>query len=196
MEPNVREIAKRIIISREDLGITPEEMAEATGRSVEDYLAMESGQIDFDFTFLYKCAHRFGVDVMELIIGEPPHLTGYALTRAGEGISINRKDYLDYQHMAPFFKDRLVQPFMVTAPFVEGETDEPHHLAHHEGQEMDLVIEGRLRFFYDDHSEDMGPGDFVLYDSSHPHDLVAIDGANCTFLAVVIPPNDPEERAE
>lgn len=38
----------------------------------EEYLACENGASDFSFTFLYKCAKKFGVDIAELITGEVP----------------------------------------------------------------------------------------------------------------------------
>ena len=74
MEPNIKEVAGRIRALREDVGLTMQEMAEATGRSVNEYAAQESGEEDLSFTFLYKCAQRLGVDVIELLTGEKPHL--------------------------------------------------------------------------------------------------------------------------
>ena len=66
MEPNIKEVANRIHALREDSGFTCEDMAQATGRSVEEYIAQESGDEDLSFTFLYKCADKLGVDVIEL----------------------------------------------------------------------------------------------------------------------------------
>ena len=40
MEPNIEEVAGRIRALREDLDITMEEMADATGRSVAEYAAV------------------------------------------------------------------------------------------------------------------------------------------------------------
>ena len=78
MEPNIKEVAGRIRALREDLDLTMQEMADATGRTVAEYAAQESGEQDLSFTFLYKCADRFGVDVIELLTGENPHLLGYS----------------------------------------------------------------------------------------------------------------------
>ena len=46
MEPNIKEIVSRVRALREDLGLTMQEMAEATGRSVAEYAAQESGEQD------------------------------------------------------------------------------------------------------------------------------------------------------
>ena len=69
MEPNIKEVAGRIRALREDMDLTLQEMAEATGRSTAEYAAQESGEEDLSFTFLYKCAEKFGVDVIELLTG-------------------------------------------------------------------------------------------------------------------------------
>ncbi|NLG10874.1 MAG: cupin domain-containing protein [Coriobacteriaceae bacterium] len=189
-EPNVSEVAQRIKALREDLGLTAQDMAEATGRSLAEYEAQESGSQDFSFTFLYKCAERLGVDVVELLTGESPHLTGYSLIRAGEGLSIKRRAGFEYLHKAPFFKNKYCEPFVVSAPYLEEEQDKPIHLSYHEGQELDFIISGHLRFAYEDRIQELGPGDTLLYDSSRGHGMVAVGGEPCVFLAVVIKPQE------
>jgi transcriptional regulator with XRE-family HTH domain len=191
MEPNVQEVANRIRSLREDLGLTVEAMAEATGRSIDEYAAQESGEEDFSFTFLYKCANAFGVDVVELLTGEAPHLKGYELVRRGEGLSIKRRAGFEYLHQAPFFSHKLCEPFVVTAPYLEDEQDKPIHLSYHAGQELDHIISGRLRFAFEGHIEELGPGDTLYYDSSHGHGMIAIGGEPCVFLAVVLKPQEP-----
>ena len=76
----------------------------------------------------------------------------------------------------------------MTAPYIEAEQDQPIHLSYHEGQEFDYVLSGQLRFAYEDHVEDLGPGDTLLYDSGRGHGMIAIGGAPCTFLALVMKP--------
>ena len=44
------EVAQRIKLLREDLGISMQEMAKATGRSLTDYMAQENGDKLLDFT--------------------------------------------------------------------------------------------------------------------------------------------------
>ena len=181
MEPNIEEVAGRIRALREDLDITMQEMADATGRSVAEYAAQESGQQDLSFTFLYKCAQRLGVDVIELLTGEDPHLS--------EGLSIKRRAGFEYLHKAPHFKNKLAEPFLVTAPYLEEEQDAPIHLSYHKGQELDYIISGRMRFAYEDHIEELEAGDLLMYDSSRGHGMIATGGEPCTFLAVVMKPN-------
>lgn len=191
MEPNIAEVTRRIRALREDLDLTMQEMADATGRTVAEYAALENGDEDLTFTFLFRCAERFGVDMIELLTGEGPHLTGYSVVRAGEGLSIKRRAGFEYRHLAPNFKDKLAEPFVVTAPFITEEADAPIHLSRHAGQEIDFIVSGQLRFAYEGgHLEDLGPGDTVYYDSGRGHGMVAIGGEPCTFVAVVLKPHD------
>jgi transcriptional regulator with XRE-family HTH domain len=188
-EPNIKEVATRIRSLREDSDLSLANMAEATGRSVEEYEAQESGEHDLSFTFLYKCATALGVDVIELLTGEAPHLTGYEITRKGQGLAIKRRAGFEYLHQASLFKHKLCEPFIVTAPYHPAEQSQPIHLSYHEGQELDFIISGRLRFAYEDHVEEVGAGDVLYYDSSRGHGMVATGGEPCTFLAVVLKPN-------
>lgn len=192
MEPNIKEVANRIRVLREDMDISMQEMADATGRSTQEYALQESGEQDLSFTFLYKCADKLGVDVIELLTGETPHLTGYSLVRSNEGLSIKRRAGFEYLHKAPHFRHKLAEPFLVTAPYLAEEQDRPIHLSYHEGQELDYIISGHLLFAYEDHIEEVGPGDLLMYDSARGHGMIATGGEPCTFLAVVIKPHEAD----
>ena len=98
------EIAMRIRELREILEITPEQAAQATNTSVEEYLSCESGQKDFSFTFLYQRAKLFGVDMVELVTGENPRLSFYSIVRKDEGLPIKRRAGFNYQHLAYLFE--------------------------------------------------------------------------------------------
>ena len=189
-EPNIKEVAGRIRSLREDCDLTMQEMAEATGRSVAEYAAQESGEQDLSFTFLYKCAKVLGVDVIELLTGETPHLRGYSLVRNGEGLSIKRRAGFEYLHKAPHLQNKLAEPFVVTAPYLEEEQEKPIHLSYHKGMELDFIISGHLRFAYENHVEDLGPGDTIMYDSGRGHGMIAIGGEDAQILAVVFNPRD------
>lgn len=77
MDNHLLAIAERIRGLREILDISTAEMAQICGVSEAEYLEYESGARDFTFTFLYTCANRFDVDMMELLTGEQPRLRGY-----------------------------------------------------------------------------------------------------------------------
>lgn len=194
MDLNIQEVTGRIRALREDMGITMQEMADATGRSLAEYAAQESGEQDLSFTFLYKCAERMGVDVVALLTGDSPRLSRYSLVRKDEGIHIKRRAGFEYLHKAPNFKGKLAEPFVVTVPFDAELVDKPIHLSYHDGQEIEYVLSGKMRFAYEDHIEELNPGDLLMFDATHSHGMIALDGEPLVFLAIVI--KDPEASVE
>jgi transcriptional regulator with XRE-family HTH domain len=190
MEPPITDIARRIRALREDAGIGVDEMAEVAGVSVADYVALEAGKQDPTFTVLYRTAEKLGVDIVDLLTGQSPHLTGYSVVRSGQGLSMKRRAGFEYRHLAPTFRDKTAEPFFVTAPYSATEQDAPIGLSRHVGQEFDYVLEGHLRFAYEDHVEELAAGDAVFYDSGRGHGMIATGGERCTFLAIVLKDRD------
>ncbi|MCL1904638.1 MAG: cupin domain-containing protein [Methanomassiliicoccaceae archaeon] len=185
MDAKIDEIAERIRAMRDVTGFTTEEMAAATDVTEKEYETLEKGGKDFSFTFLYKCAEKFNVDIVELLTGENPHLSGYTVVRNGKGLPMKRRKGFEYGHLASNFKNKMAEPFLVNAPFRADELSSIP-LSSHDGQEFNFVVKGRLRFVYEDHTEDLGEGDSVFYDSSRKHGMAALDKEGCTFIAVVL----------
>lgn len=186
MNNKIFETAQRIAALREILEISVADMATCLGISETDYLSHENGENDFSFTFLHKCAEKFGVDIVELLTGENPKLSFFTVTKAGTGASINRRAGFKYEHMAANLKSKLVEPFIVTAPFKSEEQDTEIQPSSHEGQEFNLVLSGTLKVRMEDHIIILNEGDAIMYDSSHKHGMIATNGSECRFLAVVI----------
>ncbi len=186
METKLIEIAIRIRELREILEITPQEAAEATNVSVEEYLSCEKGERDFSFTFLYQCAKLFGVDMVELVTGENPRLSFYSIVRKDEGLPIKRRAGFNYQHLAYLFKNKTCEPFLVTAPYSEEEQEKPIHLSYHKGQEFDYILEGDLKVQLEEHCEILHAGDAIYYNAGHGHGMIATGGKECRFIAVVL----------
>ena len=181
------EVALRIKQTRELLSLTVEDMAAKTGVTVSDYNEYESGVKDFNFTFIYKCAKAFGVDPTDLLKGSSPTLSGYELTRKGEGLPITRREGegCTYKNLAAMFKKKIAEPFWVNIPYSEEDEKNPHYAAH-SGQEFDIVISGRLRAHIGDSVEVLEPGDTIYYNSTVPHALVALDGKEVEIYAMVM----------
>jgi transcriptional regulator with XRE-family HTH domain len=186
METQIKNIAERIKGLREIMEISEAEMANITGVSLEEYHAKEGGNEDFSFTFLLKCSDRFGVDIIELMTGENPHLSFYTVVRSGKGMPIERRKGFEYRHLSPYLKNKLAEPFFVNAPYNEEEQDKPIKYSTHEGQEIDYIIKGSLKVDLDGHVEILHAGDTVCYDSGHRHGMIATGGEDCDFLAIVI----------
>ena len=190
-EFKIREVAERIKATRESVGLTPEEMAEKIGVSVFEYSAYEGGAKDFSFSFIYKFANACNVEITDLMEGESPRINSFDITRKGEGLPIARRKGLSYLRLAPKFRNKIAEPFLVTIPYVDEEYRVPHPHTH-EGQEMDIVISGQLKVRVGDNIEILNEGDSIYYDSSEPHDEWAVGGKECKFYAIVCGVNQPQ----
>ena len=184
----LKEVAERIKELREAKGYTIGEMAKLTGVSLDDYVTMEKGKTDFSFTFIYKCAKACDVEVVDIIEGTSPTLSSYAVTRKGEGMKIIRRKGFEYNNLAPMFKGKMAEPFLVKAPFLKSEQNAPIKLSTHKGQELDIIIKGTLKVQIGKHIEVLEEGDSIYYDSSTPHGMIAVSPEGCEFNAIVLNP--------
>ncbi|MBQ8510807.1 MAG: AMP-binding protein [Clostridia bacterium] len=185
MENKIKEIAERVRALREIVGLTAEEMAERTDTTVDEYRTLEAGKSDFSFTFIYKCAQSFGVDVTDILKGSSPTLSSFSITKEGEGLPIVRRKGFRYNNLAPLFKGKVAEPFLVNARYNPEEATKPIKLGTHEGQEFDYILKGKLKVQIEDHVEILGEGDSIYYNSGEPHGMIAYEG-DCELLAVVI----------
>ena len=188
------EVAMRIREMREISGLTEEEMAIETEVTVDDYRRFEAGELDFPFTFLHKCAHVFGIDITNILEGKSAHLSSYTVTRKGEGQKTAKEDGIDIVNLAPKFRKKIAEPHYVKYEYNEALQNKPIHLTKHSGQEFDYVLEGSLKVQVGSHTEVLNEGDSIYYNSSTPHGMIAIDGADCLFLAVVLPGVEEKEE--
>ena len=193
LKAQLAEVAERIRTMREIIGLSEEEMAQRTGVTLEEYRGFESGEHDFSFTFIFKCAERFGIDPTDLIKGTSPRLSTYTVTRRGEGLPITRRQGFKYLNLAPLFKGKTAEPFFVTMPYNEAEQKVAIKLSTHQGQEMDIVIKGKMRVQIGSHIEELGEGDSIYYNSGTPHGMIAVDGADCTVLAMIMASTEEEQ---
>jgi len=183
---NLQLIAERIRGLRNMLEISVEDISGFLGMTAEEYLQYESGENDFGFTFLYEVARRFGVDITEILTGVIPKLSTFSVIRKGEGLPIERRSGFNYLHLAYPFKNKLSEPFYVTAKYETELLKKPIAMSRHEGQEFDYVLDGSLKFAVDGHEVILNEGDAVYYDSGRPHGMIAIGGKDCHFIAVVL----------
>ena len=187
------EIAERIRDMREIMGFSESEMAEKTEVSLALYKAYESGEVDLPFTFIHKCALAFGIDITDLLEGHSSTLTSYTVTRKGMGQQTAKETGIDIMNMAPKFKNKLAEPYWVRYEYSDELQHQPIHLTKHSGQEFDLVLSGALLVQVGTNKENLHEGDSIYYNSSTPHGMIAVEGKDCVFCAVVMNGEDSEE---
>ena len=187
------EIAERIREMREIVGYTEAEMAEKTEVSVGQYRSYEQGTADFPFTFMHKCALAFGVELTDLLEGQSAKLSSYTVTRRGMGPVTASEDGITIQNMAAMFRQKLATPYWVTYQYSKELQSQPIHTTTHAGQEFDLVVKGTLRVRVGEHEEVLHEGDSIFYKSSTPHGMIAVDGQDCVFLAMIMASSEKEQ---
>ncbi len=186
MSDKLKEIGERIKELRGIFDIESSEVAKRINISEKEYLEYENGTKDFSFTFMYNLSKVFNVDITELFTGQSPKLKRYCVIRKDESLPMKKENGFTYQHLAFLVKDKIAEPFFVTAPYDEEADKLPLQLNYHEGQEFNYVLEGQLKFRIDNTEFILNPGDCVYYDSSHGHGNAATGGADCKFLAIVM----------
>ena len=190
MDYSLKEVAGRIKALREASGYSQQELARLTGVSLEDYCLLEKGETDFSFTFIYKCAKACGVEVVDLLEGTSTTLRSFSITRRGEGLNIVKKHGVVYSNLAPKFKEKLAEPFLVKFPYLAEEQNAPIKLSSHKGQEIDIILKGSLKVQIGTHVDVLHEGDSIFYNSTIPHGMIAVSEGGCEFHAVVLNPQE------
>lgn len=184
MKERVRKVAARIREQRELAGVAPEALARELGISGETYLSYEEGRADIPLGVLYEIAARFGAELGTLLTGDEPHLSRYAVVRAGEGPLVERRRPYRYHSLAPNFAHKKAEPFLVTIePAAGGAAPDP---GAHPGQEFLHLLSGTLAVTIGGREVALGPGDSLFFDSGAPHALRAPGPEPARVLAVIL----------
>ena len=182
----IQEIALRIREMRQIMGYSTLEMALRTQVSEAAYIEYETGKIDLPFSFIHKCALAFGIELTDLLEGYSAHLSNYTVTRKDRGVTTARERGIRIQNLAPMFRQKIAEPYWVRYDYLPEQQDKPIHLATHAGQEFDLILKGSLKVQIGEHVEILHEGDSIYYDSATPHGMIAVEGEECLFLAMVL----------
>ena len=183
MNEQIKQIAERLRGLRDVLELTAEDIARDSDISAEEYRLAETGDYDISVSMLQKIARTYNIALDALMFGEEPKMSSYFVTRAGKGVSIERTKAYKYQSLASGFMNRTADPFIVT---VEPKPDVPIHYNSHNGQEFNLVLEGRMLISIDGKDLILNEGDSLYFNSKLPHGMKALDGKTVRFLAIIM----------
>ena len=157
MNDELLQIPKRIKELREILEISITEMAEKLNISHDEYEKYESGEKDIPVSALYAIA-----------------------AARGDGVRVDRYSGYYIESLAFNFKNRQMEPMLVT---LEEQETEPA-LVMHSGQEFNLVLEGKVKVTVGKNSFILNEGDAIYFDPNLPHGQAAVDGRT-RFLTVI-----------
>ncbi|MCL2820808.1 MAG: cupin domain-containing protein [Oscillospiraceae bacterium] len=181
MDEQYHLISERIRELREIFDLSEEEMAKETGVDLSTYVEYETSGKNIPISVLYHISQKFGVDLSEILTGEPARISTMQVCRRGKGQTIDRYPGYMFESLAPRFKGKIIEPLLVT--LMPGQKEAP--LVTHGGQEFNIVLEGEIVITYDDKEYTLGEGDAVYFDPSHPHGQKAVGENKARFLTVI-----------
>ena len=183
MNEQIKHIAMRLQGLREALEVSIEDVATTCGISTQQYKLYESGTSDIPISILHTISSTYKIELTALLTGDEPHVNSYTITRKNKGVQTERRKAYHYEALATSFKNKKGEPFIVTAPIKTEQT--PLNFNAHNGQEFNLVIEGRLELHLDSKIIVLNTGDSIYFDSSQKHAMRALENKPCKFLAFI-----------
>jgi mannose-6-phosphate isomerase-like protein (cupin superfamily) len=183
MNTDIKEISERLKGMRDALGLMPSEIARDCGIGESDYLGYERGEKEIPVTFLIRFASMYRIELTTLLTGESPRMHSYSLTRKGQGTRVERRKEYQYRALNEGFIHKKASPFIVSVDPSDVECQVP--LYHHEGQEFNMILEGKLMIVINGKELILEQGDSLWFDSGLPHGMKALGGNPAIFLAIV-----------
>ncbi len=183
MNYEIRQIAERLRGLRELLDLETSDLAQVCGMTEEAYRMIESGEVDIPVSVLDQISKHYGMGLSVLMFGDEPHMSGYYVTRAGKGPSVERSKAYKYEALASGFIDRRATPFIVT---VEPNDKTDVTLNKHEGQEFNYILEGSISFVIEGKEIVLNAGDSIYFNPLRAHGMKALNNEPAKFLAIIL----------
>lgn len=181
MKQKLQEISGRIKELRESKNIAIEQLASDLGITKYEYEDYEAGEHDIPISILLGIAHKLDIDINLLLTGHAPTKDIYDITRKGDGVSVERHAQYKYQALASEFKNKHLEPFIITVD----SGDEQVKLSRHEGQEFLFVLEGKINIYIGEEIVKLNEGDSIYYNSNIKHAVTTEINKRARCLALL-----------
>jgi transcriptional regulator with XRE-family HTH domain len=158
----------RIRQERERRGLSQRELARRLGVSPSLISQIESGQSRPSVSTLYAIVTELDASLEHIFHGESVSSDGDQLVRPGDRDVIELASGVRWERLTGH--DEHVD-FLHVVYDVGGSSSPDERLMRHAGREYGYVISGRLGVQIGFQRHELGPGDTIAFDSSHPHRL-------------------------
>lgn len=179
-------VAERVKRAREQRGLSVLDISRRTGIDPSLLSEIEEGQSAPPLGTLIKLAKALEMKMGYFISGD--ELRPFTIVRRGDRKVVSRYDSrrdkhygYGYESLAPYKKNRHMEPFLVT---LQPATTEEERSTH-DGQEFIFVLSGRMEVRLGEEMHLLEPGDAIYYDSTVPH-LVKCHGQETTRILAVL----------
>ena len=179
-------IGKNIKSLRVSRNLTLEALAGRTGLTKGYLSKVENSKKSPPVSTLIVIAKALGVTLSD-IFGEEISPNRCAVVNKEERHLMARSgvDFgYSYETLAHKYPNKKMVPSILTIPRGGHKSD----LFQHEGEEMMLVFEGRMRFFHGEEIFILEPGDCVYFDSGIPHGGIADGDQDVKCVMVIYTP--------
>lgn len=166
---------------RQAQGLSPEELARATGQSPEFIDMVEKDEVSPPVGFLLRFASALKVHPNTFLHQEEKTLIRNL--RAQE--FIKRTQNYSYQTLSPGDKSDHLKAFMIT---IEPQQSHKPVAYKHEGEEFNFVMEGELELTLGNKTVHLRPGESTHFNSDTPHKLKNISQETTRCLVVLYTP--------
>ncbi len=179
-------IGKQIKSLRTAGRLTLEALAARTGYSKGYLSKVENSEKAPPVSTLIVIAKALGVTVSRLL-GEESADIRCSVVRQSERRPMAKPGMAfgySYETLAHKYPIKKMEPSILTIP--AGSTESA--IFQHEGEEMLLVMEGRMRFFHGDDAHVLEAGDCVYFDSGVPHSVLPMGDRDVKCVMVIYVP--------
>jgi transcriptional regulator with XRE-family HTH domain len=180
------DVGERVKRAREKRGLSLLDISRRTGIDVSLLSDIEEGQSAPPLGTVIKLAKALEMKMGYFISGD--ELRPFTIVHRGNRKVVSRYDSkrdkhygYGYESLAPYKKDRHMEPFLVT---LQPATTEEERSAH-DGQEFIFVLTGSMEVRLGEEIHVLEPGDAIYYDSTVPH-LVKCHGRETTRILAVL----------
>ncbi len=171
---------------REKKGLSIQDISQRTGLEPELLMEIEKAEISPPLGTIIKLAKALEMKMGYFISGAED--LPYTIMRKNERKLLSRYDSkksdrygYEFSSLAPYKKDRHMEPFLVTLEPLDIEEERSTH----DGQEFIYVLEGIMEVRISEEVHLLEPGDAIYYDSTVPH-LVKCRGKDKTKILAVL----------
>jgi transcriptional regulator with XRE-family HTH domain len=171
---------------RQAAGMTLQSVATRAGVSKGYLSKVESGQAVPSIAVVSRIVDIYGLTLSDVFMPDEQR-SPISLVRADERTLVDKNgSELGYVYAIASArkKNPKSQSYFLTLPPLEDK--EPPQFRH-PGEEVIVVLEGRMKFQYGHTQFDLGPGDCIQFDANIEHHGVAAGGEPAKLFVVIIP---------
>ncbi len=171
--------------ARNAKGLTLAELSKRSGVSSAMLSKIERGQVSASLSTLDALARTMNIPIANLF-ADTVERKEVSFVKAGSGIDVRRSGST-YGHAYTLI-GRTATTGLSTESYIISISDPAggQPLFQHSGIEFIQITDGRMTYRVGEDLFTMGEGDTLTFDSEMPHGPQSIDGAEVTFLTVIV----------